>query len=437
VDVAGHVDDVSTRMTGQAKKFHALRDTAQQVLTCDRAMGEAAKAAREVARTTGEEISQQRKTVEGALADIRALVGVVQTTTARLGELRSSLEGVSKTVGSIAHIANHTKILAINATVEAAHAGDAGAGFAIIAREVGDLANQTRETSQKVDASLKVLAGLAGELAEASQQGKRKAESVGEGTAAIGALVELVNRATQEIGKRTDAIDKGSHEVEQRVRGFLSDVTELDHGVKASSEHLSAAGERLNGLMGLAERILGLSAETGVDTRDRHYVDLAMAVARRIEELFGAELEAGRVTSDDLFDTRYVPVPGSNPAQLTARFTALTDRLLVPVLESPLERDENIVFVVAVDRNGYLPTHNRKFSHPQGRDPEWNKANCRNRRMFDDRVGLAAARSTAPFLIQCYRRDMGGGKFALMKDASASISIGGRHWGAVRVGYRT
>jgi methyl-accepting chemotaxis protein len=89
-----------------------------------------------------------------------------------------------------------------------------------------------------------------------------------------------------------------------------------------------------------------------------------------------------------------------------------------------------------VDRNGYLPTHNRKFSQPQGKDPEWNAANCRNRRIFNDRVGLRAGKSTAPFVLQIYRRDMGGGAFALMKDLSAPIYVNGRHWGGFRIGYK-
>ncbi|HCF18766.1 MAG TPA: chemotaxis protein, partial [Rhodospirillum rubrum] len=69
-----------------------------------------------------------------------------------------------------------------------------------------------------------------------------------------------------------------------------------------------------------------------------------------------------------------------------------------------------------VDRNGYLPTHNQKFSKPQGPDPVWNNANSRNRRIFNDRTGLAAGRNTRPFLVQTYRRDMGGGSFIMMKD---------------------
>ena len=46
------------------------------------------------------------------------------------------------------------------------------------------------------------------------------------------------------------------------------------------------------------------------------------------------------------------------------------------------------------------------------------------------------ARSTQPFLLQTYRRDMGGGQFVLMKDLSAPIWVNGRHWGAFRIGYR-
>ena len=76
-----------------------------------------------------------------------------------------------------------------------------------------------------------------------------------------------------------------------------------------------------------------------------------------------------------------------------------------------------------------------KFSQPQGRDPVWNAANCRNRRIFNDRVGLGAGQSQAPFLMQLYRRDMGGGKFVMMKDVSAPIFVQRQHWGGLRLAY--
>ena len=384
-----------------------------------------------------EEVASTRGQVDAALADIGGLVDMVQSTAARLDELRSSLETVAATAAGIEGIASHTNMLAINASVEAVHAGARGAGFAIIAEEVRALATQTKDASRKVDASLKALAGIAGQLVEASRSGKQKAEAVGAGAKSIAALAELVGRSTAEIDQRAERIGRGAQDVEARVSGFLSNVESLDRGVDVSSQQLAAVSERLGGLMQLSERILGLSADTGVDTVDRPVAVLAMQTAGEIGRLLEEELRQGRVTLQDLFDERYLPIPGTDPAQFTTRFTALTDRLLPPLLEPPLTAVPGVVFVAAVDRNGYLPTHNARFSQRQRGDAEWNKANCRNRRMFDDRVGLAAARATGHFLIQCYRRDMGGGEFALMKDASAPILVGGRHWGALRVGYRT
>lgn len=437
VDVAGFIEDVSARASAQAQEFHALRDSALQVLERGRAIGEAAASARAVTRAMADEVTATRGQVDAALADIGGLVGMVQATAARLGELRASLETVAATAAGIEGIASHTNILAINASVEAVHAGARGAGFAIIAEEVRGLASQTRDASRKVDASLKALAAIAGQLAEASQRGTRQAEAVGAGAKSIASLAELVGRATAEIDQRADRIGLGAKDVEARVTGFLDNVQSLDRGVETSSHQLAAVSERLGGLMHLSERILGLSADTGVETVDRPFAELAMRLAADVAGLLEREVAEGRVPLADLFDERYQPVPGTDPQQVTTRFTALTDRLLPAVQEPPLVEVAGVVFVVAVDRNGYLPTHNARFSQRPRRDPEWNKANCRNRRMFDDRVGLAAARHEGAFLIQCYRRDMGGGQFALMKDASAPIRIRGRHWGSLRVGYRT
>ena len=58
-------------------------------------------------------------------------------------------------------------------------------------------------------------------------------------------------------------------------------------------------------------------------------------------------------------------------------------------------------------------------------------------RIFDDRTGLAAGRNTKHFLLQTYRRDMGGGNYQLMKDLSSPIMVKGRHWGGFRVGFST
>ena len=162
----------------------------------------------------------------------------------------------------------------------------------------------------------------------------------------------------------------------------------------------------------------------------------AQHAAGEIAARFEQALAAGRISMAQLFDEAYVPIPGTNPQQHMTRFVALTDELLPAVQEPVLELSPLVAFCAAVDRNGYLPTHNRKFSLPQGADPVKNAAFSRNRRIFNDRTGLRAGRSTAPFLLETYRRDMGGGQYVRMKDISAPIAVRGRHWGALRIGYK-
>lgn len=158
--------------------------------------------------------------------------------------------------------------------------------------------------------------------------------------------------------------------------------------------------------------------------------------AAAISAAFEKAVADGRITMEALFSRDYAPIEGTRPQQYMTPFVGLTDAVVTPVIEEALELGDHVVFAAVVNGDGFLPTHNRKFSRPQGDDPVWNTANCRNRRFFADRVGLAAGRSAADTLIQAYRRDMGGGRHAVMKDISAPIMVRGRHWGGLRIGYR-
>lgn len=110
--------------------------------------------------------------------------------------------------------------------------------------------------------------------------------------------------------------------------------------------------------------------------------------------------------------------------------------MLTPIQEGLLGSDPRLTFCVAMDRNAYLPVHNRRYAQPQrAGDVAWNTAHSRNRRIFDDRAGLMAARNTEPFLVQSYARDMGGGRMVMMQEVDAPIRVRGRHWGGFRMAY--
>lgn len=163
----------------------------------------------------------------------------------------------------------------------------------------------------------------------------------------------------------------------------------------------------------------------------------AQAMAAEVAQAIEASVAAGRLAREAVFDTGYRPVPGSDPQQFETAYTAVFEEILPGLIEPPLAEDERLTFCLAIDRNGYIPVHNRAFAQPQRPDdPVWNAAHCRNKRIFDDRAGITAARSTRDFVIQAYARDMGGGKVVMMREVDAPISLFGRHWGGLRMAYR-
>ena len=156
----------------------------------------------------------------------------------------------------------------------------------------------------------------------------------------------------------------------------------------------------------------------------------AIAGARMTATLIEEAVDNGVFTVTDAFDTAYEKIPGFNPPKFHTRYDFYLDKALLGV-EDEILKDESVVFAVAVDVNGYLPTHNTRFNHPPTGYPEKDLVLNRTKRIFADPVGIAAARNTTPGFLQVYHRDTG----ETMWDISAPIYVKGKHWGGFRIGY--
>ncbi len=433
VDVAANVDLVAGRVTDQAATFEELSASADEILRNNHLVAESAGEVGATAKTACEEVEASRARVDGSIAEIGALVDAVEATADSLGSLSDELDGIRGLAAAIDDIAKQTHLLALNARIEAARSESPG--FAVIAEEVRKLSDRTIASAAEVDETLAKLANRVTALVEQSRTSRAGAESAGEQTRSIAGLIEQVSNAMENVGGQAEQIATAAEATDAQVAGFRDALVDLTDGVAESGASLEEARDQVNRLLGGAERLIQTTARSGAETVDTLFVRAVVDTAAQVSALFEEALERGEIGEAELWDTDYAPVPGSNPAQVTTRYVAFTDRVLPPIQEPLLDLDERVAFGAAVDRNGYLPTHNLKFSKPQGSDPVWNAANCRNRRIFDDRTGLACGRNTEPFLLQTYRRDMGG-TFVLMKDVSAPIFVRGRHWGGFRMGYR-
>ena len=401
-ELNGLVEDLAEDSAGKAKAMKALALDIDCVVAANRSI--------EAATLVGNEhVSEARAAVARVGEGVE---GVVRT-----------LREVASAAQDITQIALQTRLVAFNASVEAKRAGEAGRGFAVVAEAVKDL-------SAKVEQSSKLIMNTVAQL------DRRVAELAGEISAdRTQVRPSVFQRAMQQAEASVAEIAEAAAHNLVACTGAAGQMRSMSADVTRMARSLGGARETTTRFLSVAESLVELTADSGHETVDTPYIRAVLEVSARISALFTEAVRNGAITAADLFDENYVPVAGTDPKQYTTRFVAFTDRVLPEIQEPLLRISSQVVFCAAVDRNGFLPTHNLRFSMPQGGDPVWNAANSRNRRIFDDRTGLAASRNRRRFLLQTYRRDMGGGEFALMKDLSAPITVDGRHWGGLRLAY--
>ena len=435
-DVAGNLKEVAGRVCSQSDRFGHLQKTAETMVSANHEIADSSRAVQSATSAAVDQLVQSRGTVETAVQQIAELIQAVGRIELRLASVGTALAQVAKVSGSIEAIARQTNLLALNATIEAARAGAAGRGFAVVASEVKNLAEATRQATHLIGDTVRGLDGQIGSLIGESGDASRRANSAGEGARQIQDIILRVQDGFTAVSQEIDGVARAATSNLAHCDMVIDELGNLAQGVDLSSTDLKQADDRVATLLDLSEGLIAMIADSGVETSDAPLIRVVIDAARQVSAAFEAGLTRGDIRPEQLMDENYREIPGSNPKQYLTDYVAFTDRILPPIQNPMLKIDPRIVFCVAWAKGGYLPTHNPDYSLPQGPDPVWNNAHCRNRRLFNDRSVRKAAENTKPFLLQTYRRDMGGGNFVLMKDVSSPIMVRGRHWGAFRIGFR-
>jgi methyl-accepting chemotaxis protein len=430
------VQEVANRFADQSQRFGHLQKTAETMVSANHDIANASQAVQSATCVAVSDITQSRTVVENAVKHIAELIEAVGRIETRLSAVGNALADVAKVSGTIEAIAKQTNLLALNATIEAARAGAMGRGFAVVASEVKSLAEATRQATHQIGDTVRGLDGQVGSLIGESSEASLRAKNAGEGASQIQGIIARVQEGVTRVGAEIDGVARAATSNLAHCDSVIGELQTLAKGVDLSSTDLKQADGRVANLLDVSEGLIALIADSGVETSDAPLIRVVVDTAKRIAQRFEDAVARGEIRPEQLFDENYREIGGTDPKQYMTDYVEFTDRVL-PEIQDPIQKsDPRIVFCVAWAKGGYLPTHNPNYRRPQGNDPVWNNANCRNRRLFNDRAVKKVAANTRPFLVQTYRRDMGGGNFVLMKDLSSPIFVRGRHWGAFRMGFR-
>ncbi len=465
-----------------------------------RAAGETAGSARDAAAAgeamqaltrSAEEIEDVVRLVRGIARQTRLLALNATIEATRAGEAG---RGFAVVAAEVKGLASQTEEATggVSARAEAIARGVAGAatrvdsiglrarGVEVIAHEVCASTDQQRAATAEIARHVAVAGGHTSAVAGQVRHLLGRAEATEAAAHGFGDMATQLQTGLAELPRRLSTVLRSSnagsrrrmarepvcvrftlHADGRRIEGFTGDLgtggallARPDSGLSVGSagelilERIDKLPAKVVGVsaLGLHVQFLDVSAaqEAAIEARlaqarmlDPPHSARCQAAASSVAAAFEQAIAAGRFSPQAVFDTEYRPVPGSDPQQHVCGATEVCDALVPPIIEKVKAADPAIVFCAPCDRHGYIATHNCDYSQPQRPgDRAWNIAHSRNRRIFDDRAGLLAARNTRPILIQAYPRDMGGGRIIMLKEYDAPIIVQGRHWGAMRLAVR-
>ena len=265
--LTGLVNQVSDQAQRSDKAMERQRHETDQVAT---AINEMSAAAQEVAKSaqnaavaaqqTDEEGQAAKRVVAGSIVKIHALVDDIRSSGVSLDSLQKDVSSIVSVLGVIRSIADQTNLLALNAAIEAARAGEAGRGFAVVADEVRALASRTQISTQEIQSMIdRLQAGT-----QSAVDAMRRSSEAGDGTSAqaneagasldtmaqliatINAMNAQIASAAEEQTAVAEEINRSVHQIAVAVDS-VADETQLG---AQTTRSLADLGQRLGKLVG-------------------------------------------------------------------------------------------------------------------------------------------------------------------------------------------
>jgi len=290
--VASASEEISSSATLQAQGAETQKDQAAQVATAMQEMSstvlqvsENSNRAAEASRQAAETAREGGNIVEETLVKMRAIAETVQGSAKKVEELGKSSDQIGRIAGVIDDIADQTNLLALNAAIEAARAGEQGRGFAVVADEVRKLAERTTTATKEIAQMIKNIQDETKIAVVAMEAGTKQVEEGVTSTTLAGASLKQIIHMSEQVGEMITHIATAATEQSSASEEVNNNMEQIAKLVRESADGAKQSAQACTDLSGLALDLQKMVGNFKVGNDGRHHRDETKGGARKFHEV--------------------------------------------------------------------------------------------------------------------------------------------------------
>lgn len=258
--LAAIAHETATQSAMQRDQAMHITASMGEISTAVHQISETTQSAARDARKAEENAHSGGKTIQSTVASIQQLLVANQATATKIAELGEASDAIGTIIGVIDDIANQTSLLALNASIESARAGEHGRGFAVVAAEVRRLAERTSRATREIDQTVRAIQAGTAEVVEAMRSSTQHVESgVGSARSAGDALASIIqgSEAVQKMVTQIATASTQQSYATQSVNANLSEISSIIECTTNSSARAVDACDRLSHLAADLNELVG------------------------------------------------------------------------------------------------------------------------------------------------------------------------------------